>query len=315
MNRVVLSGGLGNQLFQVAAGFYFFGDERITLVESLGKPHGRKKYLGEMKLLNLPATVTLETNRRTFWAKLISKINNLQIGLFLVNSPRSRLASYLFMPISNFLISIYFKDRSKVKYCREISNIEKNREAKQNVISGYFQNFDYVSIPEIRIKIVELFKIEKSEELLELTKEALKIKPLVIQVRLGDYLHEDDFGIPGTDYYRRAIDFILGKKEHCSIWIFSNDLLTAKKILPEEYKERYKFVENLIESPLETLEAMRHGASYILSNSTFGWWGAFLSHEESPIVITPNPWFRSGNSPKHLIPNSWTQMEVGEYFA
>lgn len=314
MNRVILSGGLGNQLFQVAAGLYFFGNEKITLVESLGKPHGGKKNLGEMKLLNLPNSVSLETHKRRIWAGLISKINNLQIGLFLVDSTQSRMASKLLMPFSNFLLSLYFNDKSRVTYCRQISNTEEDKETKQNVISGYFQNFEYVSIPEIKIKIKELFTRTRSEELSQFIKQARAINPLVIQVRLGDYLREDDFGIPGTDYYRRAINFVLELKEHQSIWIFSNDIRMAKRILPEEFKERYIFIENLFDSPMETLEAMRHGTSYILSNSTFGWWGAFLSHQEFPIVVTPNPWFRAGNSPKNLIPKSWTQIPVGEYF-
>jgi len=314
MNRIILSGGLGNQLFQVAAGMYFFRHEQTTLVESLGKPHGGKKNLGEMKLLNLPKTFSHETRREQIWAPLITKINNYQVSLFLADSSRSRLVSKLMLPISNFLVTVYFNDKSKVKYCRQISNTDDIKGETQNVISGYFQNYEYVSTPEIKFRICELLAIEKSEELLQLIEQAKKMNPLVIQVRLGDYMHEDDFGIPGTDYYKRAIDFILGKQEHQSIWIFSNDVQMAKKILPDEYNDKYKFIENLLDSPVETLEAMRHGVSYILSNSTFGWWGAFLSYQESPIVITPSPWFRSGNSPKRLIPNSWIEIPVGQYF-
>jgi hypothetical protein len=314
MNRVILSGGLGNQLFQVAAGMYFFGHEQTTLVESLGKPHGGKRNLSEMKLLNLPKTISLETRRWPIWTPLITKINNFQVSLFLTDSARTRLLGKLLLPISNFLITFYFNDKSKVKYCRQISNVGEIKKDTQNVISGYFQNHDYVSNPEVKFRICELLAIEKSQELTQLIEEAKQMSPLVIQVRLGDYMREDDFGIPGTDYYKRAIEFILERQKHQNIWIYSNDIQMAKKILPREYNDRYKFIENLLDSPVETLEAMRHGVSYILSNSTYGWWGAFLSHQESPLVITPSPWFRSGNSPKGLVPDSWTKIPVGEYF-
>jgi len=314
MNRVILSGGLGNQLFQVAAGMYFFGNEQTTFVESLGKPHGGKKNLSEMKLLNLPESVSIETHSRQIWTPLITKINNYQLSLFLTDSSRSRMLSKLLLPVSNFLITFYFNQKSKVKYSRQISNTDDSRKVTQNVISGYFQNHEYVSTPEVKLRICELLAIEKSQELKQLIELAKQTSPLVIQVRLGDYMREDDFGIPGTDYYKKAIQFILERQKHQSIWIFSNDIQMARKILPKEYNDKYKFIENLLDSPVETLEAMRHGVSYILSNSTYGWWGAFLSHQESPLVVTPSPWFRSGNSPKRLVPDSWIKIPVGEYF-
>ena len=313
MNRVILSGGLGNQLFQVAAGMYFFGNEQTTLVESLGKPHGDKKNLSEMKLLNLPETISLETHSRQFWTPLIAKVNNYQLSLFLTDSSRSRLLSKLLLPVSNFLITFYFNHKSKVKYCRQISNTDESKKVIQNVISGYFQNHEYASTPEVKFRICELLAIEKSQELKQLIEQAKQMSPLVIQIRLGDYMREDDFGIPGTEYYTKAIEFILERQKHQNIWIFSNDIQMARKILPKEYNDKYKFIENLLDSPVETLEAMRHGVSYILSNSTYGWWGAFLSHQESPLVVTPSPWFRSRNSPKRLSPDSWTKIPVGEY--
>jgi len=222
--------------------------------------------------------------------------------------------SKLLLPVSNFLITFYFNQKSKVKYSRQISNTDDSRKVTQNVISGYFQNHEYVSTPEVKLRICELLAIEKSQELKQLIELAKQTSPLVIQVRLGDYMREDDFGIPGTDYYKKAIQFILERQKHQSIWIFSNDIQMARKILPKEYNDKYKFIENLLDSPVETLEAMRHGVSYILSNSTYGWWGAFLSHQESPLVVTPSPWFRSGNSPKRLVPDSWIKIPVGEYF-
>jgi hypothetical protein len=58
-----------------------------------------------------------------------------------------------------------------------------------------------------------------------------------------------------------------------------------------------------------TLQLMRFGYGYVLSNSTFGWWGAFLSENGGESVITPNPWFRYANDPDQIIPLKWSRMD------
>ena len=52
-------------------------------------------------------------------------------------------------------------------------------------------------------------------------------------------------------------------------------------------------------------EIMRNGSGYILSNSTFGWWAAFLSKSENTNVVAPRPWFIALEDPSQLIPTTW----------
>jgi hypothetical protein len=51
---------------------------------------------------------------------------------------------------------------------------------------------------------------------------------------------------------------------------------------------------------------MRRGAGYVLSNSTFGWWGAFLSKTGNPRVVVPKPWFVTLEDPRQLNPEFWS---------
>ena len=54
-------------------------------------------------------------------------------------------------------------------------------------------------------------------------------------------------------------------------------------------------------------------SDYIIANSSFSWWGAWLSSNRDKIVISPSKWFGPNNShldTKDLIPNSWKIIEI-----
>jgi hypothetical protein len=55
---------------------------------------------------------------------------------------------------------------------------------------------------------------------------------------------------------------------------------------------------------------MRLGEGYVIANSTFSWWGAYLSRSSNPLIIAPRPWFSKVESPRDLIPDSWLTIET-----
>mgnify|MGYP003342821508 FL=1 len=94
------------------------------------------------------------------------------------------------------------------------------------------------------------------------------------------------------------------------IWVFSDEINLVRKEIPfKENKYRVKWFGNLELTDYETLELMRYGSGYIIANSTFSWWAAYLAYNKSAPVIAPNKWFQQGEDPNELCPPDWIKIE------
>ena len=58
----------------------------------------------------------------------------------------------------------------------------------------------------------------------------------------------------------------------------------------------------------ETLRLMYHCKHFILSNSTFSWWGQFLSKNNNKIVVSPSRWNNDGYD-SNLINKDWVLID------
>ena len=63
-------------------------------------------------------------------------------------------------------------------------------------------------------------------------------------------------------------------------------------------------------SAAETLQTMRLCHGYVIGNSSFSWWGAKLSFQENPPVISPSKWFLGQPDPAGLIPDDWERIDA-----
>jgi len=302
---VHLMGGLGNQLFQIAAGFYqsFESGRCLVIDDSYG--NFRKNDFGKADIFTYHSEFFLVPDKQTKGSFVPRKIIALLLR-FSFNSRRLIFTQPLvkcLKLILSFLLSLRF-DKFLTVWSATNLGFEKIQSPKRSqYLIGYFQTFKYASDPRV-LNILKNLSIS-SKEIEKYREMALAERPLIIHVRLGDYKEETKFGILPPMYYEKAISEMLLNFQFVKFWIFSDEIEKAKSYIPELYHPICRWINDKNEPSAVTLEKMRLGRCYIIGNSTFSWWGAFLSHSSNPTTIAPNPWFVKEEDPSDLIPLGW----------
>jgi hypothetical protein len=174
---------------------------------------------------------------------------------------------------------------------------------------GYFQTEKYFRGSEEEIKKIFSFKKEIIEEGDRILNRIIGNKELIsVHVRRGDYtLYPDHHPTCHPEYYSAAIEKIKEiSGENISIIIFSDD----KKWCYENMGNRIgnNFIIPEIENPYVELYMMTKCNYHIIANSSFSWWGSWLS--DSKLTVSPSVWLGpaiNGNT-KDVCPDRWINI-------
>lgn len=188
---------------------------------------------------------------------------------------------------------------------------------------GYFQSEKYWQHCEDVVRDRLKFKKEFIEKVRNPYKEVFNKTTIAISIRRGDYIGNKNYVTLPPTYY------ILALYEHFPNWkdynllFFSDDPDYCKvhfQCLPNAYFVDNRFDNNnkaryfdLNESAMEQLCLMAQCDHYILANSSFSWWGAYLGEHEESKVVYPAHYFdgqmAAGNSTKDLWPDRWVKFD------
>lgn len=145
----------------------------------------------------------------------------------------------------------------------------------------------------------------------DIAREIEATNSIMMHIRRGDYVTNQQtneyHGTCGLDYYRKAIAIIAEKVPSPHFFIFSDDHEWVKENIVLEYPSTY-VDHNNADKNYEDLRLMSLCKHHIIANSSFSWWGAWLSQNTHKIVIGPKGWF---NNPKKksitsdVIPSDW----------
>jgi hypothetical protein len=140
-----------------------------------------------------------------------------------------------------------------------------------------------------------------------LADEARVKKPIACHIRRGDYVNlSSDVGMLDYQFYQNAVQVLRNLGASGPVWIFSDS--------PDQIDDSFvREVSGIIireprnSKSTDVFHVLQSCYSFIISNSTFSWWAAFVS--KSIRVIAPNPWFRSLSEPIDLIPADWYKQQ------
>lgn len=169
-------------------------------------------------------------------------------------------------------------------------------------LHGYFQTEKYFK--HIRDEIRGDFSFKN--EILSPCQEMISTlsNPLSLHIRRTDYITNPNHTTLETNYYQKALQEF---DDDMQVLVFSDDPEWCKR---QELFDDDRFLiaegnSNYIDLCLMTLCKY-----HIIANSSFSWWGAWLS--DSQKIVAPSGWFTGSNNEhidtKDLIPDGWMVM-------
>jgi len=286
-----LNGGLGNQLFQYAAG--------RALAERLGAP--LKVDLAEFETYLLRR---FELDQFKINAGIATPE---EIAGFIINPSRfQRYYSRLAISLGLGFNKIAFKE-NKFGYDDTFENIR-----HPMYLNGYWQSEKYFKSAEDKLRS-ELCLVDKlGEASQKILDEILKCSAVSLHIRRGDYITNLSaaavHGACSLDYYYSAIRHMTAHVENPYFFVFSDDPQWAKDNLKISYP--VQFVEaNGPDRGVEDMWLMKSCNHHIIANSSFSWWAAWLNNRQDKIVIAPRTWFLDKKiNANDLIPEQWHRI-------
>jgi hypothetical protein len=168
-------------------------------------------------------------------------------------------------------------------------------------LAGFFQSEKYFKHIEDEIRTDFSFKneiLEPCKEMMESIGEAISI-----HVRRTDYLQNPNHTALGLNYYETALSKM---DASLPVFVFSDDIEWCKS---QELFSDDRFMVSESGDQYIDLCLMSLCSHHIIANSSFSWWGAWLS--ESDDVVAPQKWFGENNTDKDtkdLIPERWVRI-------
>jgi len=268
-----LSGGLGNQMFQWA------------LVRSLSHKFG------------IPYSLDLSfLNRRDLGDSFVYR--NYDLDIFEINP------DFNVPEINHQFNEVSFE------FSSALENFISQNLNENILICGFYQSPKYFNEELIRKELVFKNKIENSTmDVINLKREILESNSVMINVRRGDFLNGDFHGVYGLDYIYSAVETIKSSVENPKFFIFSDDVDWCRENIKLENSlvVSHEFKGPKFSHYLQLMTSCKH---FIISNSSFAWWAAWLNVNPDKIVICPKRWFnRDDINTSDLIPNGWLQWK------
>ena len=288
---VRLVGGLGNQLFQYAAG--------RAVSERLRCP----LFLDRAPLANVGAQ---DTPCEFALGWLVGPEQAVES----VAAPGGRLVSAVRRRLPALARGRVFQQQG-FAYDPRITEV-----GKGTILSGYFQSWRYFSNIEDTLR-AELHARAPRSRWHEATAEQLDSLGswIAVHVRRGDYLQARNtayHGLLGRGYYERAVAALRAQGSTGRLVLFSDDPQSARDMLGELASDALVIEPSADAHAMESIELISRAPAIVTANSSFSWWGGWLADPGRSVVVCPSPWLHGAGLDEHdLRPPQWLMADAG----
>lgn len=290
-----IMGGMGNQMFQYA------------FARALSEKSGDKEIVINTVFLKLVNISAPKHTMKAFNTLVRFKLNeNVRFDSGCIAIIKAIISYLRFVYESLFvnLTSEMFEERSKKgKYFETTKNSFEYFpnyaiNVKNKKIIGYYNSEKYFSELDDILRNEFKVKVEPSDKNKKMIDRISSCNAVCIHIRRGDYMIPQNafLNICNEEYYKKGMQYIAEHTEDPVFFIFSNNSEDIKWI-----KENYHFdypvnYVDLNNPDYEELRLMYNCKHFVICNSTFSWWGSYLSENKDKIVVAPEKWVDSGHN-------------------
>ncbi len=300
MDRCVtvdIHGGLGNQMFQYAAGRALA--LRVGAALRLDVSHFFRKQKAELRTLLLPVFPRLAV-----WADgMVSSAPALSCRLLHKFSEVVQRGFHLDCQIVPHIATEphfgYWPGIERVKAPVRLHGYWQSEK--------YFANFAQQIREDFTFPLLPTGRAQDMAQRISDCPHAISL-----HIRRGDYVSNPQVqafhGMPGAEYYASALDHITRMVGNSTVFLFSDD----PQWVQEHFDCRGHDAEivdlGFSEMPQHDMHLMSQCRHHIIANSSFSWWGAWLGAREG-ITIAPRRWFaNTAANTADVCPASWISL-------
>lgn len=285
-------GGLGNQMFQYAAGRALSILRGVPLYLDVSHFNGYGLHQGfELdKVFSCPVTLAESEDVRAV------------LGWQSTRLARRILARPALRNFRNchFVVEPYFH------YWPGLCNVP-----VPSYLAGYWQSERYFADVKQTIRADFTFRNHMTDRNQALAKEISAVNSVSLHIRRGDYANNSrtnaTHGLCPLAYYEAAVRYIADRVDAPHFFVFSDDVDWVRANFTSQYA--FIYVDHNQEADsyndMRLMSLCKHN---IIANSTFSWWGAWLNPHDDKIVIAPNKWFANDNDTRNLLPSDWIAL-------
>jgi hypothetical protein len=300
-------GGLGNQLFQYAAGRSLAVrlDAELSLDISWFRMYNKRAF--HLPFFNIEPRIATRREIRCFMDRP-GFTGRLHKWFRLFVATEAKLSAYGFrrwkkeVSISQ---GLYYKE-PHFHYDSTFDSL-----SGDVYLDGYWQSEKYFKAIEGLIRNQFTLRAPPDKENSELAERITSCESVALHIRRGDYVTNPDLhlfhGLCDIRYYIHAVNYLLSQLQSPQFFVFTDDPEWAKRNL--DLLSPFVIVEhNGALRDYEDLRLLSLCKHNIIANSTFSWWGAWLNANGSKIVLAPEKWFHVEMNESDLIPEGWRRI-------
>lgn len=283
MIRLILQGGLGNQMFEYASAYAI------------------------ARRINQPLVLDMsffEVYKGREWCRPY------ELSIFALHEQSSFVSGHQ-LEVKTLPRLAYQCRKRRISHFGRYIFLPAELKRNNQVLFGYF--VDYHLFEAYRHDLLQAFAFRTQPNAVNqrYLNDISTIESVSVHIRRGDYLNNANAGIfwhPDVEWYRKAMFEMEQQVQNPTYYFFSDDIAWAQ----EQFADIKNAVFVDINHGAEAYNDMRLMAQCkhnIIANSTFSWWGAWLNKNPNKVVIAPGKYYNDDTSNERclsqMIPTTW----------